>query len=86
MCVATNWVTVSDCFVVGCRDDVHCYKLGHCWQLLCRGLQKMGIPTNWDIVNNWWVAEVTMHIATLSATASWRVAEMRMCTAMNCLQ
>ena len=31
MCVATNWVTVDDCFVVGCRDDnVCCYKLGHC--------------------------------------------------------
>ena len=52
ICVATNWVTVSGCFVVGCRDDVYYYKLGHCWQPLCRGLQKMGITPNWDIVNN----------------------------------
>ena len=52
MCIATNWVTVSDCFVVGCRDDMYYYKLGHCWQLLYRGLQKMGITTNWDIVND----------------------------------
>ena len=88
MCIATNWVTVDDCFVVGCRDDnVYCYKLGYCQWLLCSGLQRWHVLLQTGSLLATalsWLAEDGHYYELGHCQRLQWVAEMRMCTAMTC--